>query len=100
MLYRGFLLWYLGAWAVLLLPPAYGFVVAAAASSLVFGLGHAYQGPRNVLVTTLVGGFLAAVVWITGSLYASMLIHALMDLQAGHTSYAAHAAARAEPAGA
>lgn len=94
-LYRGFLIWYLGAWAVLLLPPAYGFVVAAAASSLVFGLGHAYQGPRNVLVTTLVGGFLAAIVWITGSLYAAMLIHALMDLQAGHTSYAAHAAARA-----
>ena len=95
LLYRGFLVWYLGAYAALLLHPPYGFVAAAAGSSLVFGLGHAYQGPRNVLVTALVGGFLAAVVWIPGSLYAAMLVHALMDLHAGHTSYAAHAAARA-----
>lgn len=95
LLYRGFLLWYLGAWAALAVPPPYVFAVAAAGSSLVFGLGHAYQGPRNVLVTAVTGGFLAAVVWITGSLYAAMLVHALMDLHAGHTSYAAHAAARA-----
>jgi len=94
-LYRGFLIWYLGAYAALFVPPPHVFAVAAAASSLVFGLGHSYQGWRNALVTALTGGFLAAVVWITGSLYAAMLIHALMDLQAGHTSYAAHAAARA-----
>ena len=93
-LYRGFLVWYLGAWAVLVVPPAHVFLAAAAVSSLVFGLGHAYQGPRNMLVTALIGGFLAAVYWITGSLCAGMLVHALMDLHAGHTSYAAHAAAR------
>ena len=98
-LYRGFLIWYLGAWAVLVAPPAYVFLAAAAASSVLFGLAHAYQGWRNVLVTSLVGGFLAAVVWITGSLYAAMLVHALMDLHAGYTSHAAHAAARAVPAG-
>jgi uncharacterized protein len=92
-LYRGFLIWYLGAWAALVVPPPYVFAAAAAGSSLLFGLGHVYQGPRNVLVTALTGGFLAAVYWITGSLYAAMLIHALMDLDAGHTSYAAHAAA-------
>lgn len=97
-LYRGFLIWYLGAYAALVVPPPYVFAVAVAASSLVFGLGHSYQGPRNVLVTAITGGFLAAVYWITGSLYAGMIIHALMDLQAGHTSYAAHAAARAVPA--
>jgi uncharacterized protein len=99
-LYRGFVLWYLGAWAALVVPAPQVFAVAAAASSVVFGLGHAYQGPRNVLVTALVGGFLAAVVWITGSLYAAMLIHALMDLEAGHTSYAAHAAGRTPGVGA
>lgn len=99
-LYRGFLIWYLGAYAALAVPPQYVFAAAAAGSSLVFGLGHSYQGPRNALVTALTGGFLAAVVWITGSLYAAMLIHALMDVQAGHTSYAAHAAARRAPAGA
>jgi uncharacterized protein len=96
-LYRGFLIWYLQAWAAPVMPAAYVFAAAAAASSLLFGLGHVYQGPRNVLVTALTGGFLAVVVRITGSLYAAMLIHALMDLQAGHTSYAAHAAARRLP---
>jgi len=93
-LYRGFLIWYLGAWAAMLVPGPHVFVAAAAGSALVFGLGHSYQGWRNTLVTALTGGFLAAVYWITGSLYAAMLIHALMDLQAGYTSYAAHAAAR------
>jgi membrane protease YdiL (CAAX protease family) len=97
-LYRGFLIWYLGAYAALFVSAPHVFAVAAAGSSLVFGLGHSYQGVRNALVTALTGGFLAAVVWISGSLYAAMLIHALMDLQAGHTSYAAHAAARARVA--
>jgi uncharacterized protein len=99
-LYRGFILWYAGAWAALIVPAPYVFAVAAAASSIVFGLGHAYQGPRDALVTALVGGFLAAVVWITGSLYAAMLIHALMDLEAGRASYAAHVAGRTPRAGA
>jgi len=80
-LYRGFMIWYLtwylGPWA------------GAAASAVVFGLGHAYQGPRGVLLTALVGGFLAAVYWISGSLYPGMLLHALMDVHSGHLAYVA-----------
>jgi hypothetical protein len=41
-------------------------------------------------LTTVVGAFLSAVYWITGSLFAGMLIHALMDLHAGYLSHLAY----------
>ncbi len=84
LLYRGYLIWYLGHWLALL--PA---VVVAA---VVFGLGHAYQGPRGIALTTLVGLFMSAVYLLSGSLFACMLFHALMDLHAGHVARAAFAA--------
>lgn len=74
-LFRGFLLWY--GLHVLPLPWAW------TAQALAFGLGHAYQGPRGILLTGLAGAFFTAVVWVTGSLWPAMLIHALMDLNAG-----------------
>ncbi len=81
-LYRGYLIWYfshaLPWWAAAL--------VAAAA----FGLGHAYQGARGVAVGTLLGAFLAAVYFLTGSLFTSMLIHALMDLHTGDLAWRAY----------
>jgi membrane protease YdiL (CAAX protease family) len=95
-LYRGYLIWYLAAWAWLFAPHA-TFLVAAAASSLVFGVGHAYQGPRGMLLTALVGGFFAAVYWITRSLFAGMVIHALMDVHAGYLSHLAYRRAAAGP---
>jgi len=82
-LYRGYLLWYLGAW--LSLPQA---VVAA---SVVFGFGHAYQGPRGIAVTAAVGLFMCGVYLVSGSLLACMVIHALMDLHAGSVARAAFA---------
>ena len=75
-LYRGYLVWYLGH-AMALLP-------AAALAGVLFGIGHAYQGPRGVLVTGLVGLFLGAIYILTGSLYAGMAMHALMDVHSGH----------------
>jgi len=97
-LYRGYMIWYLSA-CLLALPivhPATGFLyghlflVAAVASSIVFGFGHVYQGPRGMLLTAAVGGFLAAVYWVTRSLYPGMLIHALMDMHAGYVSHLAY----------
>jgi len=88
-LYRGFAIWYLAAWPWLLVPGP-PFLAAAVGSSLIFGLSHAYQGAGGVLLTAVVGGFLAAVYAITGSLFAGMLIHALMDLHAGYVSYRAY----------
>jgi membrane protease YdiL (CAAX protease family) len=36
-----------------------------------------------VLATGLVGLFMGAVVWVTGSLWAAMILHSLIDLHAG-----------------
>ena len=83
LLYRGYLLWYLGHW----LAPVPALLVAG----VVFGFGHAYQGPRGIALTTLVGLFMCAIYLLTGSLLASMVFHALMDLHAGHVARVAFA---------
>jgi hypothetical protein len=82
LLYRGYLIWYLTHW--LSIGPA------AALASLVFGIGHVYQGWRGVITTGLVGAFFAATYIITGSLYAGMVMHALMDAHSGHLMQAAY----------
>jgi membrane protease YdiL (CAAX protease family) len=87
--YRGYLIWYLVAWSWFIAPHS-PFLVAALISSLLFGVGHAYQGARGILLTAVVAGFLAAVYWITRSLFAGMLIHVLMDLHAGYLSQLAY----------
>lgn len=76
LLYRGYLLWYLGHWFALL--------PAVLIASLVFGVGHVYQGARGVVITTFVGLFMSGIYLLTGSLAACVVIHALMDLHAGH----------------
>lgn len=76
LLFRGFVMWALAQ----ALPDYWQ---AALAQGVLFGLAHAYQGPRGVFLTTMVGLFLAGVVWITGSLWPAMLVHALIDLNAG-----------------
>lgn len=86
LLYRGYLIWYLSSWLALL--------PAVLVASVVFGLGHAYQGPRGIALTAGVGAFMSAIYLLTGSLFACMVIHALMDLHAG---YMAHAAFSREP---
>lgn len=75
-LYRGYMIWYLQRLGLALIP-------AALATSLIFGFGHLYQGWSGMIKTAVVGGFLAAVYLLTGSLFAGMLIHALMDMYAG-----------------
>jgi membrane protease YdiL (CAAX protease family) len=79
LLYRGFVLWYLTA----LLPRG----VAIAAAVALFGIGHAYQGVRGVLMTTTVGGIAMAVYLWTGSLIAPMVMHATVDLANGFIGY-------------
>jgi membrane protease YdiL (CAAX protease family) len=80
--YRGFVFWYLG----MLLP--WGWAIAATVAA--FGIGHAYQGARNVLITGATGAiFLAAYLW-TGSLLAPIVIHAVIDLANGFIIYRAN----------
>lgn len=86
LLYRGFLFWYLGHWL--------GPLPAAGVSALLFGIGHSYQGPRGILLTTAVGAFLSAIYAVTGSLIAPMVAHALMDIHSGDLGYAAFRRAR------
>jgi membrane protease YdiL (CAAX protease family) len=80
--FRGFLIAYLIAWLGV---PFWG---AALLSSLVFGLGHMYQGPVGILRTGVAGGVMALLYGLTGSLWVPMLAHALMDLTAGWISHA------------
>ena len=87
LLYRGYLTWYLAS--------AMPLVPAVLLSSVVFGVGHAYQGPRGVATTAAVGVFFCGIYIVTGSLLACMAIHALMDLYAGQMAKAAFA--REEP---
>ena len=56
---------------------------AAVLSSVVFGLGHCYQGPVGVVRTGVVGLVFAVLVITTGSLWIPMLLHALLDVFQG-----------------
>jgi membrane protease YdiL (CAAX protease family) len=58
--------------------PRMALIVITAAA---FGLMHLYQGPRGVVLTGLVGGYLAWLVLSTGSLVPAMVMHALLDLR-------------------
>ena len=81
--YRGFLTAYLMAW---LGTPLWGALVL---SSLAFGLAHMYQGPVGILRTGFVGAVMALLYGLTGSLWAPMVAHVVMDLTAGWMSHAA-----------
>lgn len=61
---------------------------AIAATTIAFGLAHAYQGARSVVKVTIVGGLLAGVAWLTDSLWPAIALHALIDLQGGFVGYA------------
>ncbi len=79
LLCRGFLLWYLSG----LLPRGW----AIAAAVVLFGIGHAYQGVRGVLMTATAGGVAMAVYLWTGSLIAPIVMHATIDLANGLIGY-------------
>lgn len=77
--YRGYLIAYFTSWL-----SGWG---AIAASSLLFGFAHFYQGRLGMLTTTLLG---AAFGWIyveTGSLLLPVLLHAAVDLSAMVTAW-------------
>jgi membrane protease YdiL (CAAX protease family) len=75
-LFRGF-----GVAYVRWLWPAVTRAGLVAVTSVVFGLGHLYQGLRGVLLTGIVGALLASVTLSTGTLLPAILMHALLDLR-------------------
>ena len=65
------------------LAPILGPVGAAALSTVVFGIIHAYQGWFGVVRTGMIGGILAAGFLMSGSLWPPIIAHTLIDLIAG-----------------
>jgi membrane protease YdiL (CAAX protease family) len=74
-LYRGLLL--------ATLVPLVGTWPAVAISSLIFGIGHAYQGISGIAKTGLVGLVLALLTVFSGSLFIAIVLHAVIDLASG-----------------
>ena len=74
-LYRGLLL--------ATLVPLVGTWSAVAISSLIFGLGHAYQGVAGIAKAGSVGLVLAVFTVFSGSLYIAIIIHAVIDMTSG-----------------
>jgi len=75
-LYRGFLLHYFHT-APFHLTLTRALIVA----SVIFGIGHLYQGIKGALATAILGFALAVVFVLTGSLLIPMVAHALVDLR-------------------
>jgi membrane protease YdiL (CAAX protease family) len=75
--YRGYLIWLFGLYMPLW--------AAALLSSLVFGLGHSYQGIDGGIRTGLLGLMLALLYLGSGSIWLPILAHALIDILQGAT---------------
>ncbi len=89
LLYRGFLIWFLQPYA--------GVLGAIAASSLIFGLGHAYQGFRGIAATAGVGLIFALLYIASKSLWWLMLAHAVLDVYGGIAAYRISCLLRTQP---
>ena len=70
--YRGFLIWYLAAFA--------GLGAAALASSVVFGIAHGYQGKLGMAFAALAGLVLAGIYLLSGSLLLVLWMHATYNI--------------------
>lgn len=75
-LFRGYLLWYLGHFA--------GSALAAALAVLAFTLAHAYQGLRQLPGIAAMGAFFVALYFVSGSILLPIVFHAAVDLLQGH----------------
>ncbi len=79
LLYRGFLMWYLTPW--------FGLAGSIVLSSLVFGIGHLYQGRQGLVRAGLIGLAFAAGYAGSMSLWWLMAAHALLDLYGGTVAF-------------
>jgi membrane protease YdiL (CAAX protease family) len=78
-LYRGFLTWLIAAYVGL--PAGIGIAVVA------FGCAHAYQGPKGIVKTGLVGLVMSLIVLASGWLIPAMIAHACVDIAGGTFGY-------------
>ncbi len=74
LVFRGFLMYYLSAHL-----PYLNTVEKVLVTSLIFGLGHIYQGWRRSIATGIVGVVLALLYVLSGSLLLPVVLHAVGD---------------------
>lgn len=77
LLFRGFLFYYVALWFSHI-----NNLECVLLTSLIFGMGHLYQGWKGILSTAFVGLVFAVLYVLTGNLLAPMIVHATMDLRA------------------
>ena len=58
-------------------------IVAVLAQAVIFGLGHAYQGAKQVVVITVLGLLYGLLAWWRKSLRPGILAHAWSDIFGG-----------------
>jgi membrane protease YdiL (CAAX protease family) len=78
-LWRGFLIWYLGQFMPLW--------AAAVVGAIGFGVAHAYQGWSQVTPVILVGAAFGGLYLLTGSLLLPIILHAAVDILQGRLAY-------------
>lgn len=79
LLFRGYLMQLLADFM-----PTYGVVLI---SSMLFGLGHIYQGPIHILKSALMGVVMALIYLATDSIIVPIILHTLLDMYAGKMAY-------------
>ena len=79
-LYRGFLIWYLTRFTG---ETALGLTAAVALSSIVFGAGHLYQGPKAAARIAGLAVVMGALFVVSGSLWIVMALHVFVDMAGG-----------------
>lgn len=91
-LWRGYLIWYLGEFMPLW--------AAVLASTVGFGLAHAYQGPRHLPQITLLSAAFASLYLLSGSLWLSIILHAAVDILQGRLGHDVYRRSTASDGGA
>ncbi len=77
--YRGYLMWFAERW----LSPW----MSVLATSFVFAMAHSFQGLQNVVRLFFFGLVLCALYLVSGSLWLSMGLHAIINANSGLLSY-------------
>jgi uncharacterized protein len=95
-IYRGFVMWVAASYV--------GLLAAVLLQSVIFGLGHMYQGDspvsmgRAALKTGIAGFIFGLIAIAAGSLIPGMILHALTDLSTGDVAYRFFQKSEAKPA--
>ena len=81
LIYRGFVMWYVASYAPVWL--------AIAASAVLFGAGHLYQGVNGAIRVVALGLVAGALYWGSGSIWLPMVLHAALDVVQGRMIFLA-----------